>query len=103
LAKEFESGSGNNVAYILVKCKLGLEEKVINSLKRIDGVAEVERVYGTPYDIIVKVECDTPKKFEAVVWRVRRVDRVISTQTLLVAAFQNNSVAHPAIVAGSLG
>lgn len=85
--KELASGSGQNVAYILVKCKLGLEEKVVNSLKKIDGVAEVEQVYGTPYDIIVKVSCDTPKKLDAVVWRIRRVARVISTQTLLVAAF----------------
>ncbi len=85
--KELASGSGQNVAYILVKCKLGLEEKVVNSLKKIDGVAEVEQVYGAPYDIIVKVSCDTPKKLDAVVWRIRRVARVISTQTLLVATF----------------
>jgi hypothetical protein len=39
--KEFTSGSGQNVAYIIVKCKMGLEEKVVNSLK-IDWVADIE-------------------------------------------------------------
>lgn len=87
MSKEFTSGSGQNVAYILVKCKLGLEEKVVDSLKKIDGIAEVEQVYGTPYDIIVKVVCDTPKKFSAAVWRIRRIARIISTQTMLVASF----------------
>lgn len=83
--KEFTSGSDQHVAYILVKCKLGLEEKVVNSLKKIDGVAEVEQVYGTSYDIIVRVVCDTPKKLSAAVWRIRRVARIVSTQTMLVA------------------
>jgi DNA-binding Lrp family transcriptional regulator len=81
------SGSDQHVAYILVKCKMGLEEKVVNSLKKVDGVAEVEQVYGTPYDIIVKVVCDTPKKLVAAVWRIRRIARIISTQTMLVTAF----------------
>ena len=85
--KESTLGSGQNIAYILVKCKLGLEEKVVSSLKKIDGVAEVEQVYGTPYDIVVKVECDTPKKLGAAVWQIRRTARIISTQTMLVAAF----------------
>lgn len=83
--KEFTSGSGQNIAYILVKCKLGLEEKVADSLKKVEGVAQVEQVYGTPYDIIVKVMCDTPKKLDVAVWRIRRIARVISTQTMLVA------------------
>jgi DNA-binding Lrp family transcriptional regulator len=83
---EFTLSTVQHVAYILVKCKLGLEEEVVNALKKVDGVAEVEQVYGTPYDIIVKVRCDTLKKFDSAVWRVRRVPKVISTQTLLVAA-----------------
>jgi DNA-binding Lrp family transcriptional regulator len=87
MTEETESGFDQHVAYILVKCMLGLEDKVVSSLKKIEGVAEVEQVYGTPYDIIVKIVCDTPKKFDAAVWRIRRADRVISTQTMLVAAF----------------
>ena len=47
------------VAYILVKCQMGLEQKVATSLYKINGGAEVDIVYGTPYDVIVKVVCDT--------------------------------------------
>lgn len=64
---------------------MGLEEKVVSSLKKVDGVAEVEQVYGIPYDIIVKVVCDTQKELETAVWRVRRIARIISTETMLVA------------------
>ncbi len=87
MTNESRSGSDQHLAYILVKCKLGFEPEVANSLKKIDGVAEVEQVYGTPYDIIVKIACDTPKKLDAVVWRVRRIARIISTQTMLVGSF----------------
>lgn len=65
--KKFASGSGQNAASILVKYKLGLEENVVNSLKKVEGVGEVKQVYGTPYIIIVKVVCDTPDKLSAAV------------------------------------
>lgn len=39
-----------NVAYILLKCEPGFEEQVVNTLKKTDGVVQVDQVYGSPYD-----------------------------------------------------
>jgi DNA-binding Lrp family transcriptional regulator len=85
--RKFTSASDKHIAYILVKCKLDLEKRVVNSLKKVDGVAEVEQVFGSPYDIIVKVVYYTPAKLSTAVWRIRRIARIISTQTLLVSSF----------------
>lgn len=76
-----------HVAYILVKCEMGLEREVATSLSKIDEVAEVDIVYGTPYDVIVKVVCDTLRRLETAIWQIRRIARIISTQTMLVGTF----------------
>jgi len=37
-------------AYVLVNCELGSEESIIQQLKSLDGVAEVQGTFGA-YDI----------------------------------------------------
>lgn len=80
------SGS-KNLAYILVKCEPGFEEQVFNSLKRTKRVVEVDQVYGSPYDIVVKIKCDMLKELNSTVWRIRRINRIRFTQTLIVGHF----------------
>jgi len=70
-------------AYVLVSCDLGLEVDVIQELKHIDSVMEVQGVYGA-YDIIVKVENSDKKKLrEIIISNIRKLKHVRSTLTLM--------------------
>ncbi|HEX6282696.1 MAG TPA: Lrp/AsnC ligand binding domain-containing protein [Nitrososphaera sp.] len=76
-----------NQAYILVKCEPGFEGQVVNVLKKTKGVVKVDQVYGSPYDIVVKIKCGTLKELNSAVWRIRRINSIRFTQTLLVGEF----------------
>ena len=76
-----------NVAFILIKCEPGFEGQVFNALKKTHGVVEVDLVYGSPYDIVVKIRCHMLKELNTTVWRVRRISGIRFTQTLLVGSF----------------
>jgi len=81
------ASSSKNSAYILVKCEPGFEEQVFNSLKKTKRVVEVDQVYGSHYDIVVKIKCDMLKELNSTVWRIRRINGIRFTQTLLVGDF----------------
>ncbi|MEM3743602.1 MAG: Lrp/AsnC ligand binding domain-containing protein [Candidatus Methanomethylicaceae archaeon] len=74
------------LAYVLINTARGSEDKVLNELKKIEGIVEVHTLYGM-YDIIAKVEVkDTKDKFkENITWKIRRINEVQSTITLIVA------------------
>jgi DNA-binding Lrp family transcriptional regulator len=83
---ELDSDS-KNVAYMLVKCEPGFERQVLRSLKKINVAVEVEQVYGSPYDIVVKIECNNINELTSNVWLIRRIDGIRLTQTLLVGSY----------------
>lgn len=88
MSRANNSASGSrNVAYILIKCEPGFEEQVLNALRKTKGVAQVDPVYGSSYDIVVKIECHMIKELDTTIWRIRRISRVQFTQTLLVGGF----------------
>ena len=69
--------------YVLVSCDLGYEVDVIQELKHIGSVMEVQGVYGA-YDIIVKVENSDKKKLrEIITSNIRKLKHVRSTLTLM--------------------
>jgi DNA-binding Lrp family transcriptional regulator len=71
------------MAFILVNADLGAEESLVKELEKIENVKEVYLVYGV-YDIIAKVESDTMEKVkETITWKVRRLDKVRSTLTMI--------------------
>lgn len=73
-------------AFILINTEIGAEEEVLKKLKSIDGVKETYMVYGV-YDIIAKIEAeDLDKLKDIVTWRIRRLDKVRSTITMIVAS-----------------
>lgn len=74
------------LAYVLINTERGSEDRVLNELKKIEGILEVHTLYGM-YDIIAKVEIkETEDKFkENITWRIRRINEVQSTITLIVA------------------
>ena len=72
------------MAFVLINSEMGSESEVLGALKKIDGVEEAYMVYGV-YDVVAKVKADTMDKLkEVVTWRLRRLDKVRSTLTLMV-------------------
>ena len=78
------------LAYVLVKAKMGHEVDVMNDILKIDGVKEVLGTYGQ-YDIFVKVQVPTRNEIELIITKkIRRVSNVLSTTTLSVIPSQGN-------------
>jgi len=72
-------------AFVLINSETGSEDEVIRALKKIDAVKEVYKVYGV-HDIVARVESDTMEELErAITWRIRRVDKIQTTQTMIVS------------------
>jgi DNA-binding Lrp family transcriptional regulator len=71
-------------AFVLVNSEIGSEADVLKDVKKVEGVEEAFAVYGV-YDIIARVKADTMDKLkEIVTWRIRRLDKVRSTLTMIV-------------------
>jgi len=78
------------LAYVLVKAKMGHEIDVMNDILKIDGVKEVLGTYGQ-YDIFVKVQVPTRNEIERIITqKIRRVSNVLSTTTLSVIPGQGD-------------
>ena len=78
------------LAYVLVKAKMGHEVDVMNDILKIDGVKEVLGTYGQ-YDIFVKVQVPTRNELELIITKkIRKVSNVLSTTTLSVIPSQGN-------------
>jgi len=76
------------MAYVLINCDLGAEEQIIEELKHVSDVKDINGVFGA-YDILAKVESPTIESLrETITWKIRKMDRVRSTLTLMVAEGQ---------------
>ena len=76
-------------AYVLINCDMGYEAEVIDEIKPVEDVKEVNGVFGA-YDILVKVESANVKDLrETITWKIRRLNRVRSTLTLMVIEDQD--------------
>ena len=70
-------------AYVLINCDLGYEEQIIEELKHISDVKEVHGTFGV-YDILAKVESANVETLrETMVGKIRKIDKVRSTLTLM--------------------
>ncbi|MDQ3884010.1 MAG: Lrp/AsnC ligand binding domain-containing protein [Thermoproteota archaeon] len=71
-------------AFVLMNAELGSEDSLVNELKKLDSVREVYQVYGV-YDIVAQVEADTMEKVkETITWKLRKLNGVKSTLTMIV-------------------
>lgn len=72
------------IAFVLINAEIGSEGEILKELKKIEGVNEAYSVYGV-YDVIAKVEADSMDKLKDIVtWRIRRLEKVRSTLTMIV-------------------
>ena len=70
-------------AFILIVVKMGTEKEVLETLNKISEVQETYQVYGV-YDIIVKIEADTRQDLKDAALKIRDLDKIHSTVTMIV-------------------
>jgi DNA-binding Lrp family transcriptional regulator len=71
-------------AFVLINAEIGSEDDVLKALKTIPNVKEGYVVYGV-YDIVARVEGETMEKLKDIVtWKIRRLEKVRSTLTMIV-------------------
>jgi len=76
-------------AYVLINCEMGYEAEVIDEIKQLEDVKEINGVFGA-YDILVKVESANEKNLrDTITWKIRRLNRARSTLTLMVIEGQD--------------
>jgi len=70
-------------AFILINAQTGCENSVLNDLNT-PSVGEVHLIFGV-YDIIAKVNVESSAQLKEIISRkIRRLDKVQSTLTLIV-------------------
>ena len=70
-------------ACVLINCDLGSEDKVISDLRKLEHIKDVVGTFGA-YDIVAKIEAETSEQLrETVTWKIRKMDKVRSTLTLM--------------------
>ena len=70
-------------AFVLCKLTPGKEQKATQAIRSVPGVTEVYMVFGG-WDVILSADADTMDKLcSLVVGRVRGVDGVYATETLV--------------------
>ena len=70
-------------AYVLITVEIGSEGEILEALKQIPEVREAQMVYGV-YDLIAQVEAEIFEDVKhAVAYKIRRLDGVRSTLTLI--------------------
>ena len=78
-------------AFLLINSELGAEKQLVDEIKSIQHVKEAHLVYGV-YDIVTKVEADTMDEVkETITWKIRKLDRVKSTLTMMVVESYGSS------------
>jgi len=71
-------------AFVLVNTDMQSENTVLRAVKKINGVVEAYSLYGT-YDLIAKIEAERMAELTQIVtWRIRKIDGVRSTLTMVV-------------------
>jgi DNA-binding Lrp family transcriptional regulator len=71
-------------AIMLIDCSIGMDDSVIDELKKIPAVAYAYKLIGY-HDIIVKVKSDSEEDLrKAISRKIRTLDNILSTITMVV-------------------
>ncbi len=77
-------------AYVLINCDLGSEDKVISDLRKLERIKDAVGTFGA-YDIVAKIEAENSEQLrETVTWKIRKMDKVRSTLTLMEVVGQGD-------------
>jgi len=69
-------------AYVLLNVEIDSEKEVLNTLEDIPEVKETYRLYAV-YDLIICVEAETMKKLKGLINRIRDIEKIRSTLSLI--------------------
>ena len=73
----------NMKAFVLLNTELGTESKVEETLNGVEEITNIHSLYGI-YDLIIEMEAESMDKIKEVVYnKVRRLENVKNTITLL--------------------
>ena len=73
----------NMKAFVLLNTELGKESKIEETLNGVEGITNIRSLYGI-YDFIIELEAESMDKIKEVVYnKVRRLENVKNTITLL--------------------
>jgi DNA-binding Lrp family transcriptional regulator len=71
-------------AFVLINVESGSEDEVLNEIKSLEGVEEAYFSYGV-YDLITRIKSDTMENLKNMVTRkIRTLNKVRSTLTLIM-------------------
>ena len=77
-------------AYVLINCDLGSEDKIIRDLRKLEHIKDAVGTFGA-YDMVAKIEAETSEQLrETVTWKIRKMDKVRSTLTLMEVVGQGD-------------
>lgn len=75
-------------AFVLMNAELGKETQIVNELEKIPNVKEVYPVYGV-YDVLMVIESDSMEALrETITSKVRKLDGIKSTLTMIIVKEQ---------------
>jgi DNA-binding Lrp family transcriptional regulator len=70
-------------AFVLINTELGQEATVVEALQHVNGINDVQALYGI-YDVIAEVESESMDKVKEIVFNnIRRLESVKTTITLI--------------------
>jgi len=71
-------------AVVLVNTDIESQDRVLESLKLVEGVEEAHAVYGV-YDFLIKIKATTIDKIKDITkLRIKKIDGVTSSLTLMI-------------------
>jgi DNA-binding Lrp family transcriptional regulator len=70
-------------AFVFLNCDIGSLDTIIDELLTMNGVSYAHRTQGV-YDIIVKLESGSQEELRNIIVKMRRIDAVHSSLTLIV-------------------
>jgi DNA-binding Lrp family transcriptional regulator len=70
------------LGFMLIQCREGSDESILEQIRVIPGVAYAYRIGGT-YDIIAKIEAASGGKFPPVIAAVRKIPNILNTDTII--------------------
>jgi DNA-binding Lrp family transcriptional regulator len=75
-------------AVVLVNTEMGSQNKVVESIKLVEGVEEAHALYGV-YDLLVKIKAMSFDKLKEIIkLRIRQLAGVTSSLTLMIVEDQ---------------
>ena len=74
---------GKETAYIMINCEVGYEESIIEQLRTIEGIKEVQGVLGN-FDILVRIEVSSIDALrEIITTKIRKIEKIRCTTTVV--------------------